>query len=176
MNETKLKNCPVCGWEFLPILYGYPTKEALESKDVFLGGCIIEPDSPDIGCSNCQWTGDEWQVSAPLMSTVWIIQDRAGLVPPIGLVSLRFDEIEEQFIFGFWQEIKMTAEYENWLAAAVDPVVFTALFGDLSPGLIAQFRIGSKMLTEEEFIDANFEEISKPPKFDFNQVMRRMEH
>jgi hypothetical protein len=91
-------------------------------------------------------------------------------------VSLRFDEIQEQFIFGVWQEIKMTAEYENWLAAAVDPVVFTALFGDVSPGLIAQFRIGSKMLTEEEFIDANFEEIGKPPKFDFNEVMRRMEH
>jgi hypothetical protein len=80
-----------------------------------------------------------------------------------------------QFIFGVWQEIKMTAEYENWLAAAVDPIVFTALFRDASPGLIAQFRIGRKMLNEEGFIDANFEEISKPPKFDFNQVMRRME-
>jgi hypothetical protein len=46
MNETKLKNCPVCGWEFLPILYGYPSKEAFESKEFFIGGCIIEPDSP----------------------------------------------------------------------------------------------------------------------------------
>ena len=31
------------------------------------------------------------------------------------------------------------------------------------------------MLTEEECIDANFKEISKPPKFDFDEVMRRME-
>jgi len=110
------------------------------------------------------------------MPTVWIIQDRARVVPPIGLVSLRFDEVEEQFFFGFWQGIKMTSEYENWLASAADPVIYTALFGDVSPGLIAQFRIGNKMLTAKEFIDANFQAISKPPKFDFKQVMRRMEH
>ena len=60
------------------------------------------------------------------------------------------------------------------MAAAADPVVYTALFGDVPPGLIAQFRIGNRMLTAKEFIDANFQAISKPPKFDFNQVMRRM--
>ena len=106
MNETKPKNCPVCGWEFLPIFYGYPTQEALEGKDLVIGGCLVGPESPDIGCWNCDWSGDEWQLSAPLMPTVWIIQDRAGLVPPIGLVSLRFDEVGEQFFSVFGRESK----------------------------------------------------------------------
>jgi hypothetical protein len=50
--------CPRCGAaiEPVPIAYGYPTQETFEAADrgeVRLGGCIVEPESPDFVCPAC---------------------------------------------------------------------------------------------------------------------------
>ena len=67
MSETspdrrqKPEKCPKCGSaKVLPILYGFPSAEALkaglESK-IKLGGCVIKDGAPIWHCAEC---GHEW--------------------------------------------------------------------------------------------------------------------
>ena len=50
--------CPNCGSEnTLPIQYGLPSPDMFEQSkngDIFLGGCIISPDSPTHYCKDCK--------------------------------------------------------------------------------------------------------------------------
>jgi Ca-activated chloride channel family protein len=48
--------CPVCGAPVSPIMYGYP---AGPQEGVILGGCMIEPGNPTVGCEDCGWRGRE---------------------------------------------------------------------------------------------------------------------
>lgn len=47
--------CPQCRAQLLPIVYGMPAGPV---PDVILGGCVIGPDNPSIGCESCGWRGD----------------------------------------------------------------------------------------------------------------------
>jgi hypothetical protein len=102
--------------------------------------------------------------SAP---TVWIIQDRSGLMAPLGLVSVRFDEVQEWFRLGVWSDLKTTAEYEDWLSKAIDPVAHAATFGAINPSLIDELRLGQKSFSDTDLDDAEFLQVEHPPKFDF---------
>jgi hypothetical protein len=95
---------------------------------------------------------------------------------PVGLASLRFDEVQERFRFGVWADLKTNAEFEHCVREVVDSGVHTASFGDVSPGFIAEFRMGNKLFSETDLDDADFGQVNKSPKFDFTPKMRRMEH
>ena len=61
MELRRPKNCPKCGsTEFVGILYGRPTPEALDAVDrgeIALGGCFLLPGQPDWKCMSC---GHRW--------------------------------------------------------------------------------------------------------------------
>jgi len=166
-RNAKDKACPVCGWETLPIIYGLPDQSLLNNPSIVLGGCIVEPMSPDASCSNCDWRGQEWHQGAPLPPTVWIIRDPVDKQLPIGLVSSRYDSWIERFIFGTWASITSNSEYRAWLHEVIDPEVWTSAFGDLSPGVVAQLRTGVEQFTGRELEAAGFVRFDgKPPKFE----------
>ena len=168
--------CPICGWSTIPILYGLPSIEDSKRKDVILGGCIIDDLNPDLACSMCDWSGQEWHISAPLPPSVWVILDRARVLASIGVVSGRFDEVMEVFQLGHWLKITFTKQYEEWLEAATErPLVLTAPFADLSPGLIAEMRLGDHEFEASELYEAGFEGLTNPPKFEFDGVMKPLE-
>lgn len=58
-SKYKPKKCPVC--KFKPvasIFYGYPImnddlEEKIKLGKIVLGGCFVEPESPEWECSNC---------------------------------------------------------------------------------------------------------------------------
>jgi hypothetical protein len=45
--------CPDCGRRAREIVYGLPSPELFERKDVVLGGCVVSPDAPNWDCSRC---------------------------------------------------------------------------------------------------------------------------
>jgi len=50
---TEPPTCPNCGQRMTQIVYGLPDEELANDSDVFIGGCIIEPSSPNFACSKC---------------------------------------------------------------------------------------------------------------------------
>ena len=53
--RRKPVKCPQCGAKVLRIQYGYPSPETMEAAErgELLGGCCINPDSPDYACPVC---------------------------------------------------------------------------------------------------------------------------
>ena len=178
MSGKALKPCPVCGWKTIPIVYGLPAQMDSNPIDVILGGCLIDDLSPDLACSNCNWTGQEWHVSAPLPPTVWLIIDPDRLLTSIGVTTERFDSVLEVYLFGHWHNITFTKQYEDWLSLlGGKPLVFSALFGDLSPALIAELRIGNYLFEPKELLEAGFvQTVTEAPKFEFDGRMEKLEH
>jgi O-acetyl-ADP-ribose deacetylase (regulator of RNase III) len=53
-----LPKCPICFHSLKRIIYGMPSRETLEDQDnIYIGGCIVMGDDPDLGCKNCDWRG-----------------------------------------------------------------------------------------------------------------------
>jgi hypothetical protein len=167
-KQTESK-CPVCGWDTIPIVYGLPGSDDFERTDIILGGCIVEETNPDLACSNCDWSGQEWHLSAPLSPSVWIILDEDEIQNPIGLVAGRFDEVSEVFLFGYWHNITFTKQYLDWLDLVDSPLALTAPFFELSPGLIAEFRIGNQRFSAGELYEIGFQSLIKPPRFELSK-------
>lgn len=120
-------------------------------------------------------TGVAKSGNCPLPPAVWVIVDRAGVLAPIGLVAGRFDEVIEVFQLGQWLNVTFTKQYEEWLGATEKPLALTAPFADLSPGLIAEMRIGNHRFELAELYEAGFQALTNPPKFDFNGRMQPLE-
>lgn len=157
-------------------MYGLPAAEDFEREDIILGGCIVDELSPDVSCSNCDWSGLRWHVGVPLSPMVWIILDTEMLKVPIGLVAGRYDRIHEIFQFGHWQNMQFGQQFQSWLKSLCrEPRCFTAPFDELSPGLIASLRTGRHSLDRDELHAAGFRERHLwPPKFIFDDFMHHL--
>ncbi len=58
-------NCPACGAGMIPVEYGLPGEELIEAAErgeVRIGGCTVEPDSPDFVCLGTE--SHEWERDA----------------------------------------------------------------------------------------------------------------
>lgn len=47
--------CPQCHGPVLPVVFGFP---AGPEPGVLLGGCVVGPQDPSVGCESCGWRGD----------------------------------------------------------------------------------------------------------------------
>ena len=177
MPKSKKQHCPLCGWDTKQILYGLPADKGAVNDEVVLGGCSVDDLSPELTCSNCDWSGQEWHIGAPLPPNVWIIMDPNGTLPSIGVTTERFDSVLEVYLFGHWNNITFTKQYEDWLSLlGGKPLVFSALFGDLSPAVIAELRIGNYRLEPQELLEAGFIDFTTgPPRFEFDGRMEQLE-
>ena len=60
-----MMNCPKCNSSSIArILWGYPAdmdslKEALEKKEIVLGGCVVSDNDPKWECNNCNHRWNE---------------------------------------------------------------------------------------------------------------------
>jgi endogenous inhibitor of DNA gyrase (YacG/DUF329 family) len=57
-TQPPLVSCPRCDTEVepVPILYGYPTPEAMQEVEagrISLGGCMVGDESPEFECPAC---------------------------------------------------------------------------------------------------------------------------
>ncbi len=58
--------CPLCKGNLVPIIYGMPMDDEIvkkhENKEILLGGCMIEQDSPKYHCYNCNKSFNEEEI------------------------------------------------------------------------------------------------------------------
>ena len=53
-----LPKCPICFHQLKRIIYGMPSRDTFENQEnIYIGGCIVYGDDPDLGCKNCDWRG-----------------------------------------------------------------------------------------------------------------------
>lgn len=170
MSARETPKCPVCGWATMPIIYGLPTPELAARDDIILGGCVVQELDPNLACSKCDWTGQDWYAGAPLMPNAWVLLDRSGSTNPIGLVAGRFDDVHETFQLGNWFLVGSQTDFDSWCQSAGDhALALTAPFGDLSPALIAQFRSGWDIPDLQDLYASGFVGLAGGvPKFRFS--------
>ena len=71
-----LPKCPMCFHPLKRIIYGFPSRDTLENQEnIFIGGCTIMGDDPDLGCKNCKWKGFIADVPLVEGEMVFIILD-----------------------------------------------------------------------------------------------------
>lgn len=172
MTRTMLRNCPVCGWKTLPILYGYPTKDMFDRDDIVIGGCIVEPMNPDRSCSNCDWQGQEWSMFAPHPYRVWVMQDPNGISDSLGFITERYDSVLEKFFLGEWEDPEDVRAYKAWLNSVGKPKIWWTSTTELGIEKLGEFRAGTTPSNEEELSELGFESFEHaPPKFKFEGQM-----
>lgn len=168
MTRTMLRNCPICGWKTLPILYGYPTQDMFDRDDIVLGGCIIDPMYPDRSCSNCDWQGQGWSMLAPHPYRVWIFRDPNEIYEPMGFVTERYDAVLEKFFLGGWEDSDDVKAYQGWLKRVAEPEIWWTFTTDLGIEQLGNFRAGTTPANEADLVEWGFERYEhKPPKFRF---------
>ena len=53
-----LPKCTICFHQLKRIIYGMPSRDTFENQEnIYIGGCIVYGDDPDLGCKNCDWRG-----------------------------------------------------------------------------------------------------------------------
>ncbi|MEV6277716.1 hypothetical protein [Nocardia sp. NPDC051832] len=58
-------NCPQCGTDGIPIIYGFPSAAVMDKVEAGLaqmGGCVITGTEPRWACPSCQ---HRWRTDAP---------------------------------------------------------------------------------------------------------------
>ena len=162
-----LPNCPICFHPLKRIIYGMPSRETLENQDnIYIGGCIVMGDDPDLGCKNCDWQGfigdldlaeGEW-----LALVVDLERKRfvAGAIYDAGRpespLSLRPGVPE--FQQGF------TTEWlDEQIASCKEPSFWIGNRFEIMPEAFEKILMRYPRLTEEVMEFARFRRITAPP-------------
>jgi O-acetyl-ADP-ribose deacetylase len=164
-----LPKCPICFHPLKRIIYGMPSRETLEDQDnIYIGGCIIMGDDPEIGCKNCDWQGfigDVDLVEGEWLALVVDLERKrfvAGAIydagKPQSPLSLRPGVAE--FQRGF------TTEWlEEQIASCKEPSFWLGERGEIMSGALEEILLRYPTLTEEVMAFARFKSIKQPPKF-----------
>ena len=72
-QDRKLPDCGLCFWPLMPIVYGMLAPS--DRDDFIAGGCSIMPDSPQIGCKNCGWEGQNPEEQGQAGEVIFAVVD-----------------------------------------------------------------------------------------------------
>ncbi len=165
-----LPKCPICFHPLKRIVYGMPSPAMLENQDnIYIGGCIVMGDDPDIGCKNCDWQGFIGDVD--LVEGEWLALvvdlDRKRFVAgaiydagkPQSPLSLRPGVAE--FQRGF------TTEWiEEQIASCKEPSFWIGNRFEIMPESFERILMRYPRLTEEVMEFARFRRIESIPSFE----------
>ncbi len=164
-----LPKCPICFHPLKRIIYGMPSRETLEDQDnIYIGGCIIMGDDPDLGCKNCDWQGfigDVDLVEGEWLALVVDLERKrfvAGAIydagKPQSPLSLRPGVAE--FQRGF------TTEWlEEQIASCKEPSFWIGNRFEIMPESFEKILMRYPRLTEEVMEFARFENLANMPIF-----------
>lgn len=65
------RRCPKCGANLTKITYGYPTNDMFDAHargELIIGGCVVQPDSPEFACTECGWSGNRRSGRRPIQT------------------------------------------------------------------------------------------------------------
>jgi O-acetyl-ADP-ribose deacetylase (regulator of RNase III) len=163
-----LPKCPMCFHPLKRIIYGFPSRGTLENQEnIFIGGCTIMGDDPDLGCKNCKWKGFIADVPLAEGELIVIVVDgarrrfKAGAIFDAGVAgsALTLRHKVAEFQRGF-----TTQWLEEQFAEAKEPTVWLAQRKDLLEGAFKEILLGYPTLTKEVLDFAGFTQIQSLPK------------
>ena len=163
-----LPKCPMCFHQLKRIIYGFPSRDTLENQDnIFIGGCTIMGDDPDLGCKNCKWRGFIADVNLVEGELIAVIVDgaksrfKAGVIYQAGWASsgLSLRPGVAEFQRGF------TLEWlEEQLKEANEPSIWFAERTKLMAGAFEKVLMGYPALNKEVMEFAGFRPLSALPR------------
>lgn len=162
-----LPKCPVCFHQLKRVVYGMPTRDTFENQEnIYIGGCIVFGDDPDLGCKNCDWRGfigdvnlikGEWLalvVDLKCQEFVAGVSYHAG--DPESALALKPGIAD--FQRGF------TAEWlEDRVSSCKDPSYWLGKRSEIMSGALEEMLLRNPALTEEVMEFARFKRIDSKP-------------
>jgi hypothetical protein len=147
-----------------------PGPEMLENQDnIYIGGCIIMGDDPEIGCKNCDWQGfigdvdlveGEWfalVVDLECQEFVAGVFYHAG--HPESALTLRPGIAEFQQSF-------TTQWLEEQIASCKEPSFWLGQRGEIMSGALEEILLRYPKLTEEVMEFARFKNLASIPSYE----------
>jgi O-acetyl-ADP-ribose deacetylase (regulator of RNase III) len=164
-----LPKCPICFHPLKRIIYGMPSRETLEDQDnIYIGGCIIMGDDPDLGCKNCDWRGFIGDIDLIEGEWVALVVDLArkrfvaGALYDAGQPrsALMLTPGIPEFQRGFTNEW-----FEEHIANCQEPSFWLGNRGELMQGSFQEILMRYPRVTEEVMEFAGFRLLDAMPSF-----------
>ena len=162
-----LPQCPICFHQLKRIIYGFPSRDTLENQEnIYIGGCIISGDDPDLGCKNCDWRGFIGDVNLVVGEYVAIVVDAgndrfvAGAIYDAGKPHSALALVHRS------PEFQRTFTPE-WLAEQIEkcetPTFWLAKREDLMPRALEKILMRYPTLTEDVLEFVGMQQQVNPP-------------
>ncbi len=164
-----LPKCPICFHQLKRIIYGMPTRDTFENQEnIYIGGCIVYGDDPDLGCKNCDWRGFIGDVNLVEGEYVAIVVDAesqrfvGGAIYNAGKPNsvLALVHGSPEFQGGLMP---------NWLSEQVEkaqsPTFWLAKREDLMSGALEKVLMWYPTLTVEVLEFVGLQQLDNRPKF-----------
>ncbi len=157
-----LPKCPICFHQLKRIIYGMPSRDTFENQEnIYIGGCIVYGDDPDLGCKNCDWRGFIGDVSLVDGQCISIVVDGernrfvAGVIYEAGKPHSAMGLEHRSPVY--------LAMPDNWLAEQVNtcerPTFWLGKRHELLDGAFEKILLGYATLTEEVLEFAGFAKV-----------------
>lgn len=163
-----LPNCPICFHQLKRIIYGMPSRDTFENQDnIYIGGCIVYGDDPDLGCKNCDWRGFIGDVNLVEGEYVAIVVDAesqrfvAGAIYDAGRPESALALVHRSPEF---QRIEVPKWLNGEIEKCVSPTFWLAKRDELMPKALEKILLRYPTLTEDALEFAELRQISNPVK------------
>lgn len=162
-----LPDCPVCFHRLKWFAYGMMASPPDEDLYI-MGGCVIGPDQPDIGCSNCGWEGQEESLNEVWGRAVFAVVDDesktfvGGMIYEPGFAHSYMELVPHEPDFGRGVSLEALDAID---AKAKSPRYWVAQERELLEGTLEKVHLGYQALTPEVMRFVGFREAEKRPKF-----------
>jgi hypothetical protein len=146
-----------------------PGPELLENQDnIYIGGCIVTGDDPDLGCKNCNWQGFIGDIDLVEEECVALVVDlgRKRFVAGVFFHAGRPESAltRRPGIAEFQQGL--TAQWlEEQIASCKEPSFWLGKRREIMPGAFEEILLGYPTITEEVMQFAGFDLLKKSPVF-----------
>jgi O-acetyl-ADP-ribose deacetylase (regulator of RNase III) len=164
-----LPKCPICFDQLKRIIYGMPSRDTFEDQEnIYIGGCIVYGDDPDLGCKNCDWRGFIGDVNLVEGEYVAIVVDAgsdrfvAGAIYDAGKPDSALALVHRS------PEFQRTFTPE-WLAEQIEkcgsPTFWLAKREDVMSGALEKILMRYPTLGEDVLEFVGFSSVDKHPTF-----------
>lgn len=163
-----LPKCPVCFHQLKRIIYGMPSGDTLANQDnIYIGGCIVYGDDPDLGCKNCDWRGFIGDVNLVKGEYVAIVVDAesqrfvAGAIYDAGKPSSSLALVPQSPEF---RRIDVSDWLNEQIEKCVSPTFWLAKGDELMPKALEKILLSYPTLTEGVLDFVGFQSVKAPLK------------
>ena len=162
-----LPKCPICFHQLKRIIYGMPSRDTFENQEnIYIGGCIVYGDDPDLGCKNCDWRGFIGDVNLVEGEYVAIVVDAdsqrfvAGAIYDAGKQESALALVHQSPEF---QRIAVPEWLNEQIEKCASPTFWLAKRHELLAGALEEILLGYATLTQEVLRFAGLNQVDHAP-------------